>query len=232
MNNKNNEQRIEAKGETTNKISEHFASRIEGEGYFITLEGIEGAGKSTAISFISNYLQTKNIDFITTREPGGTIIAEKIRQIVLGHHPEVMHADTELLLFFAARAQHLNTVIKPALALGKWVICDRFTDTSYAYQGIGRSIPKERIAILENWVQGELRPNLTFIFDVTPEISIKRTKSKKPDRIEAEEVSFFRRVRSCYLTMAKENPKRYKIIDATKSISNVKKQIAAILEEI
>lgn len=213
---------------------------------FITLEGIEGAGKSTAMSFIGNYLKSKNIDFIVTREPGGTIIAEKIRQVVLGHHPELMHPDTELLLFFAARAQHLNTIIKPALELGKWVISDRFTDTSYAYQGVGRNIPKERIAILENWVQGNLRPDLTFIFDITPEIGIQRTiakkhnnalypertEAKKPDRIEAEEVGFFRRVRNCYLTMAKENPKRYKVIDATKSISKVKQQINTILETI
>jgi dTMP kinase len=199
---------------------------------FITLEGIEGAGKSTAIKFISEFLQSKNIDFVITREPGGTIIAEKIRQVVLGHHPEIMHPDTELLLFFAARAQHLNQVIKPALASRKWVICDRFTDTSYAYQGVGRNIPNERIAVLENLIQEKLRPDLTLILDITPEVGVHRTKSKKPDRIEVEEVSFFRRIRNCYLTMAKENPKRYKVIDATKSITKVKQQISDVLDNI
>jgi dTMP kinase len=197
---------------------------------FITLDGVEGAGKSTAIEFISKFLQSKSICFITTREPGGTIIAEKIRQLVLGHHPEPMHPDTELLLFFAARAQHLNQVIKPALAAEKWVICDRFTDTSYAYQGVGRNIPKERIAILENLIQEALRPDLTFILDIPPEIGIHRTKSKKPDRIEAEELSFFCKIRDCYLTMAKENPKRYKVIDAAKPINEVEQQINSILE--
>jgi len=199
---------------------------------FITLEGIEGAGKSTVVKFISEFLQSKNIDFIITREPGGTIIAEEIRYVVLGHHNEPMHHDTELLLFFAARAQHLNQIIKPALAVGKWVICDRFTDTTYAYQGTGRNIENERIAILENLVQGKLRPDLTFILDITPEIGIFRTKAKKPDRIEAEEISFFRKVRNCYLTMAKDNPNRYKVIDATRSISNVKKQIINSISSI
>jgi dTMP kinase len=212
-----------------NTIQEH--QKIA-KGRFITLEGIEGAGKSTAISYISDYLQNININFIVSREPGGTIIAEKIRQIVLGHHPEPMHPDTELLLFFAARAQHLNIKIKPALERGEWVISDRFTDTSYAYQGIGRNIPQERISVLENWVQGDLRPDLTFIFDISPEISIQRTKSKKPDRIEAEEVGFFRRIRKFYLTMAQENPKRYKVIDASQSITKVKQQISTILESI
>jgi dTMP kinase len=208
------------------------SSRPKNTPKFITLEGIEGAGKSTAIEFISKFLQSKNINFITTREPGGTIIAEKIRQIVLGHHPESMHHDTELLLFFAARAQHLNQVIKPALAKGKWVICDRFTDTSYAYQGVGRNIPKERIAILENLIQGTLRPDLTFILDIPPEVGVQRTKSKNPDRIEAEELGFFRKIRNCYLTMAKENPKRYKVIDAAKAIDEVERQINAVLEAL
>ena len=197
---------------------------------FITLEGIEGAGKSTAVKFISKFLQSKNIDFITTREPGGTIIAEKIRQIILEHHAEPMHHDTELLLFFAARVQHLNQAIKPALNAGKWVICDRFTDASYAYQGVGRNIPKERIRILENLTQGTLRPDLTFILDIPPEVGINRTKFKKPDRIEAEEIDFFHKIRDCYLTMAKENPKRYKIIDAAKAIDEVERQINTFLE--
>lgn len=202
------------------------------KGRFITLEGIEGAGKTTAITFISDYLKNKDIRFIVTREPGGTEIAEKIRHVVLGHHSESMHPDTELLLFFAARAQHLNIKIKPALERGEWVISDRFTDTSYAYQGIGRNIPQERIAVLENWVQGDLRPDLTFIFDISPELSVKRSRSKNLDRIEVEEIGFFRRIRNFYLTMAQNNPNRYKIIDAAKSISKVKQQISTILENI
>jgi dTMP kinase len=200
---------------------------------FITIEGIDGAGKSTVMAYIKKYLTDHNIAFVATREPGGTKIAEAIRQLVLAHYDEQMYPDTELLLYFASRAQHLAEVIKPALAAGKWVMCDRFTDASYAYQGVGRNIPAERIAILENFVQGDLRPNLTLILDVEPKIGLQRVSQQGSlDRLEAEQLDFFVKVRECYLEMAKKNPQRYKVIDANQSITKVEQQIERILDAL
>lgn len=201
-------------------------------GYFITLEGIEGAGKSTAMQFIKEYLTARNINFIMTREPGGTIIAEDIRKIILAHYAEPMHPYTELLLYFASRAQHLAQIIIPALTAGKWVISDRFTDASYAYQGIGRDIPAAQIEILENLIQGDLRPDITLVLDVTAETGLARIKKDGAlDRMESEKIDFFQRVREFYLQRVKQD-KRYRLIDAMQSLDNVKQQIYKILAEI
>lgn len=203
-------------------------------GLFITLEGIEGVGKSTCIRFLSNYLKRKGIPFVITREPGGTPFAEEIRHLVL-HHPtaETVHSDTELLLLFAARAQHLAEVILPALEAGFWVLCDRFTDASYAYQGGGRGIDKKRIEALENWVQDGFRPDLILLLDASVRKALHRTRRRKQlDRIEREEVAFFQRVRRAYLTRAERFPRRYRIIDASKSLSTVKRALQGIIDPL
>ena len=148
------------------------------EGLFITVEGVEGAGKSTNIKVIEEFLSEKNVDYILTREPGGTLLAEKIRDLLLRHHEEEMEATTELLLIFAARAQHLNTTIKPKLSEGKWVLCDRFTDATYAYQGAGRGCESKLIGQLETLVQGSLRPDLTVIFDLDPRVGLERARER------------------------------------------------------
>lgn len=201
--------------------------------YFITLEGIEGAGKSTVIECLAEYLRSNNINFILTHEPGGTEIAEKIRQLLLSHYKEPMHPDTEMLLYFSGRAQHLNQVIIPALKRGQWVICDRFTDATYAYQGGGRGLPQEKIAILENWVQGNLRPDYTLLLDVAVSTGLDRIKKNRIlDRIEVEKESFFEKVRNCYLDRARAEPKRFHIIDANKTPQEVAKQIKIFLDYI
>jgi dTMP kinase len=201
--------------------------------YFITLEGIEGAGKTTIANFIGEFLTDNGVEFAITREPGGTPIAEAIRKILLDHHHEIMCADTEVLLFFASRAQHLETIIKPALKAGKWIICDRFTDATYAYQGAGHKVTKERIAIIEEWVQQGLKPDLTLILDIDPVIGLNRARTKGEfDRIESEEVAFFQRVREQYLTMDKSNPQRYKIINAEQPLSLIKQQLCQILHTL
>lgn len=202
-------------------------------GHFITLEGVEGAGKSTAAKFLVEYLREKNIDFVLTREPGGTEIAEKIRKIVLDHHQEVMHPDTEMLLYFAGRAQHLHQVILPALQRGQWVICDRFTDATYAYQGGGRGLSSEKIAILEQWVQGELRPDYTLLFDIDVKIGLERIKKNRVlDRFEVEHENFFEKIRNCYLARAHKEPERFRIVDANKSFAEVKLKVVEILDAV
>ncbi len=201
--------------------------------YFITVEGIEGAGKSTAVKFIHQYLLDAQIPHKITREPGGTEIAEEIRQVLLKHYQEVMAADTELLLMFASRAQHLASVILPALHQGQWVICDRFTDASYAYQGGGRGIDSQRIAQIESWVQADLRPDYVFLFDVPAEIGLRRIKGRnQEDRIEQEQVQFFDRVRQIYLSRAQQSPDRYQLIDASQSWEQVQDQLRALLQVI
>jgi dTMP kinase len=202
-------------------------------GYFITLEGIEGVGKSTCLKFIHRYLALQKINTVTTREPGGTPIAEAIRQLLLNSYKETVCDDTELLLFFAGRAQHLAQVILPALSAGKWVLCDRFTDASYAYQGGGRGFSKERIAILEQWVQKGLKPDLTLLFDAPIATAFARVKKRgRPDRIEAEQKQFFTRVRNCYLERAKQEPQRFRVIDARQPLAMVKKQLRDIIDEV
>jgi len=203
----------------------------ETPGFFMTLEGIEGVGKSTCLKFITKYLNKKNIPHIATREPGGTLLAEEIRALLLHRQQEPIHPDTELLLLFASRAQHLSQVILPALEAGKWVISDRFTDASYAYQGGGRNIPEKKIALLENLVQGNFRPDLVLLLDAPVKKALQRTyRRKQQDRIEQEKENFFRKVRRVYLQRAEAFPKRYHIINAAKPLSHVKREVLSMLE--
>jgi dTMP kinase len=196
-------------------------------GRFITLEGGEGVGKSTNLEFIRGHLEAAGKPVVVTREPGGTALGEQIRAMLLGHRQDGMSADGELLLMFAARAEHLARVIRPALAEGKWVLCDRFTDATYAYQGAGRGIASERIAVLESWVQGALRPDLTLLLDAPVAIGMARAGKRevKADRFEREELAFFERVRQSYLDQAKRFPERYRIIDAAQALAAVQQQL-------
>lgn len=202
--------------------------------YFITLEGGEGVGKSTAIAFIKHYFMQKQAEFIVTREPGGTPVAEAIRAILLNQSDEIITPETELLLMFASRAQHIAHVIRPALNAGKTVISDRFTDASFAYQGGGRSIPGEYLQVLEKCVHADtLQPNLTLLFDAPIEIGLSRVDQRgDKDRIEIEKTDFFQRVRNAYLARAQQDPARFAIIDATQSIENVQAQIYTALERL
>ena len=202
------------------------------KGLFITLEGIEGAGKSTAVDFIEDFLTKKGHDVIKTREPGGTVIGEQIREILLKNENYTLTYDTELLLVFSARAQHIQEVILPALSSGKIILCDRFTDASYAYQGGGRGIDASRINLLEKWVQGDLRPNLTLLFDLDVSIGMQRTKKRSDaDRFEREEINFFEKIRNTYLERAKNEPQRFRIINSASSLESVKEQIITILKD-
>ena len=200
-------------------------------GLFITLEGGEGAGKSTCLPFIKDRLQQAGHDVVVTREPGGTAVGEKIREILLHAHALHIVPDSELLLVFAARAQHIKTVIEPALAAGKTVLCDRFTDASYAYQGGGRGIPAPRIALLETWVQAELRPDLTLLFDLPVEKGLQRAGARSaPDRFEREGRDFLKRIREHYLSIARREPQRVKVINASQELAHVEAQLTTILK--
>ncbi len=197
---------------------------------FITLEGTEGVGKSTALSYIQAYLTEHYVPFISTREPGGTPLAEKIRHLLLTKDDEKMAHHTELLLMFAARAQHLEQVIKPALAAKTWVLCDRFTDASYAYQGGGRGLPMSEIAQLESLVQGTLQPTLTLWLDAPVEIGLQRAAARHQlDRFEQEKVAFFDKVRAVYQQRAQSYPQRYRRIDANVPLEQVQAQLKAVL---
>ena len=199
-------------------------------GRFITVEGGEGAGKSSNLSFIQQLLEVAGKPVVFTREPGGTPLGEEIRQLLLGHRHDGMADDTELLLMFAARAEHLQRKILPALAAGNWVLCDRFTDASYAYQGSGRGIDRTRIAELEQFVQGELRPDLTLLLDLPVEVGLARAgEHSSPDRFEREERVFFDKVRQGYLQIAAQEPERVKVIDATPTLAQVQSQIETVL---
>ena len=199
-------------------------------GLFITLEGPEGAGKSTNREYLAELLVQAGIEVVLTREPGGTPLAERIRELLLAPDSEIMAVDTELLLVFAARAQHLAGVIRPALARGAVVLCDRFTDATYAYQGGGRGLAYERIAILEQFVQGDLRPDLTLVFDLPVEVGLARAAARgKLDRFEQEQQSFFEAVRQTYLARAAQAPERYRILDAAQPLSQVQADLAALV---
>lgn len=201
-------------------------------GIFITLEGGEGAGKSTNLSYIRQWLQRAGREVVVTREPGGTEAGERVRDILL--HSKQLHItpECEMLLMFAARAEHLAKVIRPALAAGKTVLCDRFTDATYAYQGGGRGLAPERVATIEGWVQAELRPDLTLLLDVSVEAGRERAGQRgEPDRFERENNEFFTRVRETYLARAKAEPARMRVIDASRPLEQVERQIAAVLEE-
>lgn len=196
-------------------------------GRFITIEGIEGVGKSTAMSHISHYLRQRGHDVVTTREPGGTAIAEQIRTILLTpQQDETVQPHSELLLMFAARAQHIAQVILPALRAGNVVISDRFTDASFAYQGGGRGMNKADIALLQQWVQGDLVIDFTILLDACAELGLQRaTASRQPDRIEAEKIAFFQRVRQTYLQRANAEPQRFCVIDASQPLAAVKTEL-------
>ncbi|NND44848.1 MAG: dTMP kinase [Xanthomonadales bacterium] len=201
------------------------------KGRFITLEGGEGAGKSTQLRRIREWLEAQGHDVVETREPGGTHISELIRDVVLhGEHPE-MAPHTELLLIFAARAQHVNELIRPALERGRTVLCDRFTDASYAYQGGGRGVPEADIAALETVVQGRLRPELTLLLDVPVRLGLERASGRgSEDRFETESLQFLERARQTYLRRAANEPDRFAVIDARENADAVWTQIAAVLE--
>lgn len=203
-------------------------NRSDPGGRFITLEGGEGAGKSTQVDGLRRFLEQQGISVITTREPGGTPVAEAIRGLLLSRDHPAMHPDTELLLMFAARAEHLRTLILPALDAGTWVICDRFTDATYAYQGGGRGVDMGRIGVLENWVQGAVRPDLTLLLDMEVRAGLARARGRgEADRFEQETVEFFERVRGTYLERARLAPRRYRIIDASQSVEAVAEAIQA-----
>ncbi len=202
-------------------------------GQFITVEGTEGVGKSTNMAFIEAWLKKAGKELVVTREPGGTELGEKLRAVLLDAKEQSMCDDTELLLMFAARAQHLQEVIQPALAAGKWVLCDRFTDATYAYQGGGRGIEMSRIAQLEQWVQGDLRPDMTLILDLPVAAGLERAgKRSEPDRFELEKHDFFNKVRDTYLARAAALPERYQVIDAAPSITEVQQSIQRVLEKM
>lgn len=203
-------------------------------GIFITLEGIEGVGKSTAVQFVAEHLKSQGKTVLATREPGGTPVAEAIRQVLLQtYSDEVLLSETELMLMFAGRKQHLANVIAPALQRGEYVVCDRFTDASYAYQGGGRGMSMDAIAWFETWVQKQLRPNITILLDAPVELALTRAKKRSaPDRFEQETKAFFERVRECYLQRAKAEPERFQIVDATLSLTQVQDAIRTILQKI
>ena len=203
------------------------------QGKFITLEGTEGAGKSTALFFVEEKIRAAGIDLVVTREPGGTELGEKIRALLLDKNHSSMCDDTELLLMFAARAQHLDELIKPALANGQWVLCDRFTDATYAYQGGGRGLNLDHIATLEKLVQGTLRPDITLLLDIPVDQGLARAGERgELDRFEQEKVEFFERVRQTYLDRSSQYPNQYRVIDASKTIAEVQHQLAHVLDPI
>lgn len=200
---------------------------------FITLEGPEGAGKSTNREYLAQRLREHGLTVLLTREPGGTPLAERIRSLLLEPSAEPMAADTELLLVFAARAQHLAQVIRPALARGEVVLCDRFTDATYAYQGGGRGLPQARIATLEQFVQGDLRPDLTLVFDLPVDIGLQRAAARgRLDRFEQEQRGFFETVRQAYLQRARAEPARYRLLDAAQPLAGVQAAIDALLPQL
>ena len=199
-------------------------------GKFITLEGGEGVGKTTNLAFIKDYLQEHNIPVVVTREPGGTVLAEKIRHLLLDKDSEAISEQAELLLIFAARAQHIKHVIEPALAQGDWVLCDRFTDATYAYQGGGRNMRISTIEWLENLVQGNLRPDLTILLDAPVEIGIERARERGDfDRFESEKISFFEHVRRAYLLQMELHPERIKLIKANQPLADVQRSLMDVV---
>ena len=199
-------------------------------GKFITVEGSEGVGKSTNINHILMRLQQQEIDVVQTREPGGTPLGEEVRELLLEHRHTGMSQDAELMLMFAARAEHIAQVIRPALEAGQWVLCDRFTDASHAYQGAGRGIDSGRISILEQWVQQGLEPDFTLLLDIEPEVGLERAgKRGALDRFEKEEMSFFHNVREGYLARASAFPERFHIVDAGQPLEQVQQGIDAEL---
>lgn len=204
------------------------------KGFFLSIEGVEGVGKSTTIRSLQERLDSAAIPYVLTREPGGTPIAEDIRQILLKKYDEIMVPDAELLLMFASRAQNVSQIILPALAKGRWVVADRFADASYAYQGGGRKIPETRIAELAKWVLGDLQPDLTLLLDAPVEVGFNRLKNRSGnlDRIESEDLNFFERVRRTYLDLAARFPERFRIIHSDQTPADVKHQVLEVVDPI
>lgn len=197
-------------------------------GKFITLEGVDGAGKSTHIPFIADVLAAQGHPVVLTREPGGTELGEKLRDLLLH---QVMHVETETLLMFAARNEHLHQVIKPALARGDWVLSDRFTDASFAYQNGGRGVEADKIKALELWVQADFQPDLTLLFDVPVEVSCRRLAgARDPDRFEQESAPFFDRIRAAYLQRAAAFPQRFRVINANRTLDEIQQELGNILQ--
>ncbi len=203
------------------------------KGKFITIDGVEGAGKSTQIDFICQYLSEKGVNVVLTREPGGTELGEKIRDLLLSTQTKSMHSDTELMLMFAARNEHIHAKIQPALERGDWVLSDRFTDASYAYQGGGRGLDIARIEQLESWTLKKFAPDMTLLLDISVEQGMSRVESRgKKDRIELEKMDFFERVRQAYIARSEKYPDRIKLIDSSKDKEHTSKQIQEILETL
>ncbi|MFC3117072.1 dTMP kinase [Cellvibrio fontiphilus] len=202
-------------------------------GKFLTIEGTEGVGKSTNLTFVRDWLVARGIEVIVTREPGGTPLAEEVRSLLLSKRDEPVDETAELLLVFAARAQHLTQLIKPALARGAWVLSDRFTDATYAYQGGGRGLSKATINQLEQLVQGDLRPDLTLILDIDVELGLNRARQRgELDRFESETIGFFERVRAAYRQRAESSPLRYALVDAGKTLPEVQAEIDSLLSKL
>lgn len=199
-------------------------------GKFITLEGMDGAGKSSHIAAILETLQEKGVEVVATREPGGTSLGERLRELLLH---EAMHAETETLLMFAARREHIAQVIAPALARGAWVVSDRFTDASFAYQCGGRGVDQTKMQQLEHWVQQGLQPDLTLLFDVPVEVSVARlAAARTPDKFERESAEFFHKIREGYLSRAKAHPTRFRIIDGNRPLETVRAEVIALLQAL
>jgi dTMP kinase len=206
---------------------------VSTEGCFITLEGVEGAGKSSAIAILEDWISSRGIALLTTREPGGTRLGEAVRELLLSHRHTGMCVEAELLLIFAARAEHLQQRIEPALRAGDWVLCDRFTDATYAYQGGGRGLARARLEVLEHWVQGARRPDHTILLDVPVDLGLARAgKRSSPDRFERETAAFFERVRQAYLSIARREPQRVHVVDASRPREAVNANLIQIMERI
>ncbi len=201
---------------------------MKGRGRFITFEGIDGAGKSTQIAWVDAWLRARGADALLTREPGGTPLGEALRELIL-HRP--MQPRTETLLMFAARCEHVLEVIEPALAAGRWVLCDRFTDATYAYQAGGRGLADADVACLERWVHPSLQPDLTFLFDLDPDLAAARlARARRSDRFEAEQRDFYRRVRTHYLERAQAQPRRFVVVDTSGDKTVAQERLAEALE--
>ncbi len=203
-------------------------------GKFISIEGIEGAGKSTQLSFIRDFLETRGRRVVVSREPGGTELGEQIRELLLAPREEGMSEDAELLLMFAARAEHIHQVIKPALERGDWVLCDRFVDATFAYQGGGRGIDRNRIETISDWTLKGLETDLTLLFDLPVAVGQSRVikRQQEKDRFEQEKAAFFEKIRDCYLQRAEAEPQRIKCIDASRDIEAIQSQLSEILTEL
>jgi len=201
-------------------------------GRFITLEGIDGAGKSTHVDWLVRFLENRGIRVTRTREPGGTALGERVRDLVL-RNGTGLNPETETLLMFAARREHIDKVIEPALASGSWVICDRFTDATFAYQAAGSGVSWLKVEQLERWVQGSLEPDITVLLDVTPEVGLGRAaRGKRPDRFESEQLAFYERVRQAYLERARAAPQRVSVIDANQPLAHIQKKLEQIFSTI